>query len=398
MKPLYNVLEALIRPLHQDVFFADYFEKNHFHTSLQDSLINFDLEKFENLLWSHENELSDRLHLNRKGEEIHYIRDREGMDSFGWVMKHFREGCTVIFNGLETLDPEAAKIALALNDVFHGPTSVNAFLTPPGAQGFLPHFDTHDVFVYQVEGQKVWDLYEGKLRLPMDDQIYLVDQAKLGKPIASYKLQIGDVLYIPRGMIHGAKTTAEHSLHLTIGIRPLLKVDYLKSLLDVLSREDADFRKSMDPEDPVDLTELIGKLKAAAEKPYFKKKTRDEKAAALVSRSRPVPGRQLRNLIMLDKLNMSSLLSKAYPGKAVIANHEDKVRLYFPGLGLSGEGDMLLAHITFDAIAYGALNFINKQEGSFLVSDMPDFYDEKTRLMIAGELVSRGFLNIEKIN
>ncbi|MEJ2595449.1 MAG: hypothetical protein P8100_10060, partial [bacterium] len=112
----------------------------------------------------------------------------------------------------------------------------------------------------------------------------------------------------------------------------------------------------------------------------------------------PLPGKQLSNLLMLDKLNMSSLLTKAYPGKGVIANHEDKIRLYFPGLGFSGEGDILLAHITFDAIAYGALNFINKQEGSFLVRDMPDFYNEKTRLMIAAELVARGFLNIEKIN
>ena len=57
---------------------------------------------------------------------------------------------------------------------------------------------------------------------------------------------------------------------------------------------------------------------------------------------------------------------------------------------------MLLAHITFDAIAYGALNYINKQEGDFRIADMPDFYDEQTRLMIARELVARGFLNIEK--
>ena len=32
-------------------------------------------------------------------------------------------------------------------------------LTPEGAQGFDPHFDTHEVFVLQVEGHKHWRLY-----------------------------------------------------------------------------------------------------------------------------------------------------------------------------------------------------------------------------------------------
>ncbi|MEJ2595448.1 MAG: cupin domain-containing protein, partial [bacterium] len=244
MKLTNNVFEALIHPLSNTDFFTDYFEKKYHHASLQSPLTEFDLEKFEKLLWSHEKELADRIRLNKAGEEAHYIRDREGMDRYGWIMQHVREGYTVIFNGIESIDPGAAGIVLALNDVFHGPTSVNAFLTPPGVQGFLPHFDTHDVFVYQVEGSKKWNLYKGELSLPMDEQIYLVDQETLGEPLASYELEPGDVLYVPRGVIHGANTTNAHSLHLTIGIRPLLKVDYLKLVLDVLSREDPDFRKS----------------------------------------------------------------------------------------------------------------------------------------------------------
>ncbi len=33
------------------------------------------------------------------------------------------------------------------------PLQINAYLTPPGSQGFATHYDTHDVFVLQVDGR-----------------------------------------------------------------------------------------------------------------------------------------------------------------------------------------------------------------------------------------------------
>lgn len=33
------------------------------------------------------------------------------------------------------------------------------YLTPPGTQGFAPHYDDIEAFVLQLEGKKQWSLY-----------------------------------------------------------------------------------------------------------------------------------------------------------------------------------------------------------------------------------------------
>ena len=36
---------------------------------------------------------------------------------------------------------------------------INSYLTPPGSQGFAPHYDDIEAFVIQLEGKKHWRLY-----------------------------------------------------------------------------------------------------------------------------------------------------------------------------------------------------------------------------------------------
>ncbi|OXB63355.1 hypothetical protein ASZ78_001931 [Callipepla squamata] len=35
----------------------------------------------------------------------------------------------------------------------------NTYLTPPGTQGFAPHYDDIEAFVLQLEGKKHWRVY-----------------------------------------------------------------------------------------------------------------------------------------------------------------------------------------------------------------------------------------------
>lgn len=40
-----------------------------------------------------------------------------------------------------------------------------SYLTPPGSQGFAPHYDDIEAFVVQLEGRKHWRLYNPRYLL-----------------------------------------------------------------------------------------------------------------------------------------------------------------------------------------------------------------------------------------
>jgi ribosomal protein L16 Arg81 hydroxylase len=53
-------------------------------------------------------------------------------------------------------------------------------------------------------------------------------------PAHQIVLQEGDVLYVPRGVVHDAFTEGEFSIHITFGFHPVLKIDFLKRLTSQL--------------------------------------------------------------------------------------------------------------------------------------------------------------------
>ena len=72
----------------------------------------------------------------------------------------------------------------------------NVYLTPPGTQGFAPHYDDVDVFLLQLEGKKEWRVYE-----PPKENDRLArfssgnfSQNEIGKPCLEMTLKAGDML------------------------------------------------------------------------------------------------------------------------------------------------------------------------------------------------------------
>lgn len=75
------------------------------------------------------------------------------------VWRRFGEGCSVrLLHPQRHCDP-LYRLLARLEAHLRCAVGCNAYLTPPGAQGFAPHWDDIDAFVLQVEGEKRWRLY-----------------------------------------------------------------------------------------------------------------------------------------------------------------------------------------------------------------------------------------------
>jgi len=63
----------------------------------------------------------------------------------------FGNGKTLVVRGMQHRWHPIAALCRNLEAVFHCPVHANLYLTPEGAQGFDAHFDTHEVFVLQLD-------------------------------------------------------------------------------------------------------------------------------------------------------------------------------------------------------------------------------------------------------
>lgn len=169
------------------------------------------------------------------------------------------DGATLVLQSVHRMHPPVARFCRELAAELGHATQCNAYVTPGGErQGFDFHHDTHDVFVLQVSGRKRWIVHEPVVRLPLSSQpqagAHLVPQD--AEPLMDIELEAGDALYLPRGYVHAALTTDEHSVHLTVGVLSTTWYDVLTDAVALAGREEQ-FRDAL-PIDPA--ADLAGAL------------------------------------------------------------------------------------------------------------------------------------------
>jgi len=138
------------------------------------------------------------------------------------VVARYREGDTVVLQGLHHTDRHLAKIANNLALALDHPVQINGYFSPASARGLDLHFDYHDVFVVQLGGSKRWRIWEPIARTvdPVKGRHVIAKPRfeELAEPLLDLTLTAGDCLYLPRGYPHSAETTDSASEHLTIGL------------------------------------------------------------------------------------------------------------------------------------------------------------------------------------
>ena len=139
------------------------------------------------------------------------------------LVRLFADGSTLVLQALHRVWPPILEFCQKLAAELGHPVQANAYVTPPQNQGFSAHYDVHDVFVLQMEGEKRWRIHRPVLASPLRDQPWNDRRAEVEEradeaPLMEVLLKPGDCLYLPRGYLHAATALGGVSTHLTLGI------------------------------------------------------------------------------------------------------------------------------------------------------------------------------------
>jgi len=321
-----------------------------------------------------------------KGEPDSYRFADGGVDSVR-VRNKLVEGYTVVLNGLERYLPAMAALSRAIEVELGFETQVNAYITPPHSQGFLPHYDDHDVLILQIEGAKTWHVYDS-LPLVPTHELRLRDLfARDDLPVPSdLLLEAGDVLYLPRGRVHAAKATVEPSIHLTLGIHPPSVLSLIFKAVEALGYRDDRILASLPPRYAKDasMRAKLGELVREVTDAIDERSIGDGVAALednLVRRGRcNLAGQLVANSFEAARIDEHTSVIKSQPLYARVLAIDDGVALQF------GES---LVQAGADHMA--AMLFLTRTTDPFRVGEVPGL-SASQQIELARKLVIDGFL------
>jgi ribosomal protein L16 Arg81 hydroxylase len=161
------------------------------------------------------------------------------------ALRLYHSGATLTLNRVHEYHKPLGDLCSSLSNELSAPCQANIYLTPPNAQGFKAHYDTHDTIIVQTSGEKSWRIYGKAIDLPLAGQGSSMEIKDAGHPTLAVDLHPGEVLYIPRGWVHEAITTESHSLHITLGVFFFTWADAILEYISHRVLTDTKFRESI---------------------------------------------------------------------------------------------------------------------------------------------------------
>ncbi|MBE1491067.1 cupin domain-containing protein [Plantactinospora soyae] len=394
-QPLFN-LSRLIHPVEPATFATDYWEKQPLVIQRADPdhyRDLFTLADVDHILSTSRPRGSD-LRVLDNGKEIPISELASAgsgnlMNGLEVLYDRYRQGATLNLLFVQDRWKPLRDLCQSLAAELSAGFQTNVYLTPGGhAQGLKPHFDTHDVFVIQVYGTKHWCLYDSPIQLPVHEHVHGASAADHGTPVREFDLRPGDMLYLPRGIVHAATSEETASLHVTIGVLPVLWATVIKDAVEKMVMDDHRFRQALPLGFASDeslqesargrASELLELLHATA--------SPADMVAEAARRARlerqPVLQGHLLDIEALRSLDLETRVRQR-PGLLARLTIEDgQARLDFHGKSVR-----LPADLTEE------LHFVTETE-EFVGKDIPGGLDEHGRLVLIGTLVREGFLTL----
>ncbi|XP_052768522.1 ribosomal oxygenase 1-like isoform X2 [Mya arenaria] len=260
-----KLFECMIHPVQTDKFFSQLWQKKPLLVRRRIHDYNdgwFSTQELDRILKEEHIEFGTNLDVTSYTDGKRETLNPPGRAYRAVVWDYYQNGCSVRMLNPQTYSENVWKMLSTLQEYFGCCVGANVYLTPPGTQGFAPHYDDIEAFILQLEGKKHWRLYNPRSdeeTLPSTSSGNFMD-TDIGEPILDVTLEPGDLLYFPRGTIHQGNALEDaHSLHITVScFQKNTWGDLLKKLvpraLDIAIEEDLEFRQGL----PIDYLNYMG--------------------------------------------------------------------------------------------------------------------------------------------
>jgi ribosomal protein L16 Arg81 hydroxylase len=138
-------------------------------------------------------------------------------------------GATLILDRVDRRIASLGRLCSEIADFTQQMAVANAYVAYGGEGAFGKHWDTHDVFVVHLAGEKQWRIFEPTHVLPLPGQTSRDRKSDCPTDsVLDVTLKVGDLLYIPRGWWHEAcPVEGNFTAHIAIGLHTPKIMDYI---------------------------------------------------------------------------------------------------------------------------------------------------------------------------
>ncbi|CCI04793.1 cupin domain-containing protein [Microcystis aeruginosa] len=308
--------EKILNPIDTKTFFSEYWEKrpcliSRTEPDYYSHLLS--LKDIDSIIRSYGSNLSD----------VEVIKENSyftpnGVVNAQQLYQAYSQGYTLRVRKISERWQPISDLRTKLQVFFNHPVLINLYMSPKNSQGFQAHFDTHEVFIVQVEGSKNWRIYDSPITLPLISDLKYQEKLRnqLTSPVTAFTLNAGDLLYIPRGYIHEVFTSDSFSTHLTVAIHTYKWFDLLNIAVNLIAQKDVRFRESLpigfleQGEAKVSLQEQFQELlQILADKSQVEFAV-EELAQLFLGETPPPADGQFYQLENIDKLTLETIVKK----------------------------------------------------------------------------------------
>jgi ribosomal protein L16 Arg81 hydroxylase len=231
-------------------------------------------------------------------------------------------------------------------------------------------------------------MYGTPVELPLPGQDFDSSVHERGAPTHEFELNAGDIAYIPRGVVHDARSTENVSLHITAGVLRYTWAELLLELVANASLHDPAFRKALPPGfarqefDRTQAREMFGNLlKQASTKSNFEEAL-DHFVDEFISACPPLLRGQMAQMATVDRLTADSVVG----ARTGAVSH-------LQANGETASVDCYGRRITFPAHAHEAVRFA-LSHSRFAVCELAGDLDDASKLAVIRRLVREGLVMI----